>query len=125
MLNVLLDTHLLLWALSRPAKLKPRARTLIEQSEVFVSSASIWEIAIKSSLGKLEADPRLVLEGLEPAGLRKLSITVEHAAKVYELPAHHRDPFDRLLLAQALSEPLMLLTDDDVLGQYGGYVTVV
>jgi PIN domain nuclease of toxin-antitoxin system len=125
MLNVLLDTHLLLWALSRPAKLKARARTLIEQSEVFVSSASIWEIAIKSSLGKLEADPRLVLEGLEPAGLRKLSITAEHGAKVYELPPHHRDPFDRLLLAQALSEPLMLLTDDDVLGQYGGYVTVV
>ncbi len=55
----------------------------------------------------------------------KLTIAAEHAAKVYELPPHHRDPFDRLLLAQALTEPLMLLTDDDVLGQYGGFVTVV
>jgi PIN domain nuclease of toxin-antitoxin system len=114
-----------LWALLQPTKLKPRARTLIEQNEVFVSSASIWEISIKSSLGKLEADPRVVLEALEPAGLRKLSVSGEHAAKVYELPPLHRDPFDRLLLAQALSEPLTLLTDDDVLGQYGGYVTVV
>jgi PIN domain nuclease of toxin-antitoxin system len=124
-LNLLLDTHLLLWALLQPTKLKPRARALIEQNEVFVSSASIWEISIKSSLGKLQADPRVVLEALAPAGLRKLSVSGEHAAKVFELPPHHRDPFDRLLLAQALSEPLTLLTDDDVLGQYGGYVTVV
>jgi len=124
-LNILLDTHLLLWALLQPTKLKSRARALIEQNEVFVSSASIWEISIKSSLGKLEADPRIVLEALEPAGLRKLSISAEHAAKVFELPPHHRDPFDRLLLAQALCEPLTLLTDDDVLGQYGAYVTVI
>jgi PIN domain nuclease of toxin-antitoxin system len=123
--NLLLDTHLLLWAMLQPAKLKPRARSLIEQNEVFVSSASIWEISIKSSLGKLEADPRVVLDALEPAGLRKLSVSGEHAAKVHELPPLHRDPFDRMLLAQALFEPLTLLTDDDVLGQYGGYVIVV
>jgi PIN domain nuclease of toxin-antitoxin system len=123
--NLLLDTHLLLWAMLQPAKLKPRARSLIEQNEVFVSSASIWEISIKSSLGKLEADPRVVLDALEPAGLRKLSVSGEHAAKVYELPPLHRDPFDRMLLAQALSEPLTLLTDDEVLGQYGEYVIVV
>jgi PIN domain nuclease of toxin-antitoxin system len=124
-LNLLLDTHLLLWALLQPTKLKRRARSLIEQNEVFVSSASIWEISIKSSLGKLEADPRVVLDALEPAGLRKLSVSGEHAAKAHELPPLHRDPFDRMLLAQALSEPLTLLTDDDVLGQYGGYVIVV
>jgi PIN domain nuclease of toxin-antitoxin system len=124
-LNLLLDTHLLLWAMLQPTKLKPRARSLIEQNEVFVSSASIWEISIKSSLGKLEADPRVVLDALEPAGLRKLSVSGEHAAKVHELPPLHRDPFDRMLLAQALSEPLTLLTDDNVLGQYGGYVIVV
>jgi PIN domain nuclease of toxin-antitoxin system len=124
-LNLLLDTHLLLWALVRPAKLKPRARSLIEQNEVFVSAASIWEISIKSSLGKLEANPRVIREALKPAGLRELPISAEHAAKVFELPALPRNPFDRLLLAQALSEPLMLLTDDDVLGQYGEYVTVV
>jgi PIN domain nuclease of toxin-antitoxin system len=123
--NLLLDTHLLLWAMLQPAKLKPRARSLIEQNEVFVSSASIWEISIKSSLGKLEADPRVVLDALEPAGLRKLSVSGEHAAKLHELPPLHRDPFDRMLLAQALSEPLTLLTDDEVLGQYGEYVIVV
>jgi PIN domain nuclease of toxin-antitoxin system len=123
--NLLLDTHLLLWAMLQPAKLKPRARSLIEQNEVFVSSASIWEISIKSSLGKLEADPRVVLDALEPAGLRKLSVSGEHAAKLHQLPPLHRDPFDRMLLAQALSEPLTLLTDDEVLGQYGEYVIVV
>jgi len=124
-LNLLLDTQLLLWALIQPAKLKSRARSLIEQNEVFVSAASIWEISIKSSLGKLEANPLAVLEALKPAGLLELPISGVHAAKVFELPALHRDPFDRLLLAQALSEPLMLLTDDDVLAQYGHYVTVV
>jgi PIN domain nuclease of toxin-antitoxin system len=124
-LTLLLDTHLLLWALLQPNKLKPRARSLIELNEVFVSSASIWEISIKSSLGKLEADPRVVLEALEPSGLRMLAISGEHAAKVFELPPLHRDPFDRMLLAQALTEPLTLLTDDEVLRQYGGYVTVV
>jgi len=124
-LRLLLDTHLLLWALLQPSKLKSRTRLQIERNVVFVSSASIWEISIKSALGKLEADPRIVLEALEPAGLRLLPISGEHAARVFELPALHRDPFDRLLLAQAWSEPLTLLTDDTVLGQYGAYVTVV
>jgi PIN domain nuclease of toxin-antitoxin system len=123
--SLLLDTHLLLWALTQPQKLRPRARGLIEQHEVFVSAASIWEISIKSAIGKLEADPRLVLEALEPAGFDILPISGEHAAKVFELPALHRDPFDRLLLAQALCEPLTLLTDDTTLGQYGAYVTVL
>ena len=124
-MSLLLDTHLLLWALSQPGKLKPRARSLIDKNEVFVSAASIWEISIKSSLGKLEADPRIVLDGLEPAGLRLIPVNGEHAARVFQLPTLHRDPFDRILLAQALSEPLTLLTDDAVLGQYGDYVTVV
>jgi PIN domain nuclease of toxin-antitoxin system len=124
-LSLLLDTHLLLWALLQPNKLKSRVRSQIEQNEVFVSAASIWEISIKSALGKLEADPRVVIEALQPAGLRLLPISGEHAARVFELPALHRDPFDRLLLAQAWSEPLTLLTDDNVLGQYGGYVSVV
>jgi PIN domain nuclease of toxin-antitoxin system len=124
-LRLLLDTHLLLWALLQPNKLKSRVRSQIEQNEVFVSAASIWEISIKSALGKLEADPRVVLEALQPAGLRLLPISGEHAARVFELPALHRDPFDRLLLAQAWFEPLTLLTDDNVLSQYGGYVSVV
>jgi PIN domain nuclease of toxin-antitoxin system len=124
-LRVLLDTHLLLWAISIPARLKLRARTLIEQSDVYVSTASIWEISIKSGLGKLAAHPRLVLEAVEPSGFKILPVSGEHAARVFELPAVHRDPFDRMLLAQALTEPLTLLTDDEVLGRYGDYVTVV
>jgi len=80
---------------------------------------------MKSSLGKLQANPHVVLEALKPTGLVELPISGEHVAKMSELPALHRDPFDRLLLAQALSEQLMLLTDDDVLGQYGEFVTVV
>lgn len=124
-MSVLLDTHLLLWALSDPRKLKPRARSLIDTNEVFISAASIWEISIKSSLGKLGADPGAVLAAIEPSGLRMLPITGDHAAKVFELPLHHRDPFDRMLLAQALSEPLVLLTDDHRLGAYGDYVTIV
>lgn len=124
-MNLLLDTHLLLWALAEPSKLKARARALIDENNVFVSSASIWEISIKSSLGKLRADPRAILDELEPAGMKLLPISGEHAARVFELPWLHRDPFDRLLLAQSLSEPLTLLTDDEVLRQYGGNVTVV
>jgi len=124
-LNLLLDTHLLLRALLQPGKLKARVRSVIEQNEVFVSAASIWEINIKSSLGKLEANSLVVLGALKPAGLIELPIGGEHTAIVFKLPALHRDPFDRLLLAQALCERLMLLTDDDVLGQYGEYVTVV
>jgi len=122
---LLLDTHLLLWALTQPARLKSRVRSLIDEHEVFVSSASIWEISIKSSLGKLEANPHLVLQSVAASGMRLLPISGEHAAKVFELPNLHRDRFDRLLLAQALCDALTLLTDDAALGPYGSYVTVV
>jgi PIN domain nuclease of toxin-antitoxin system len=124
-MRVLLDTHLLLWALSSPGKLSKRARTRIESSEVYASAASIWEISIKSALGKLEADPFDVLAGVEPAGFNHLPISGGHAAKVVELPPIHRDPFDRLLVAQARVEPMILLTDDGVLGGYGEFVEVV
>jgi PIN domain nuclease of toxin-antitoxin system len=123
--RVLLDTHLLLWALSSPEKLSKRARQRIESSEVFASAASIWEVSIKSALGKLKADPNEVLAGVEPAGFNHLPIIGGHAAKVVELPPIHKDPFDRLLVAQARYEPMILLTDDDVLGGYGDLVEVV
>jgi PIN domain nuclease of toxin-antitoxin system len=122
---VLLDTHLLLWALSSPEKLPKRARERIDSSEVFVSAASIWEISIKSSLGKLDADPNDVLDGVEPAGFNHLPIVGGHAAKVKELPPIHKDPFDRLLVTQARFEPMILLTDDVVLGRYGEFVEVI
>jgi PIN domain nuclease of toxin-antitoxin system len=123
--RVLLDTHLLLWALSSPEKLPKRARERIDSSEVFVSAASIWEISIKSSLGKLDADPNDVLDGVEPAGFNHLPIVGGHAAKVKELPPIHKDPFDRLLVTQARFEPMILLTDDVVLGRYGEFVEVI
>jgi PIN domain nuclease of toxin-antitoxin system len=123
--RVLLDTHLLLWALSAPSKLSKRARQRIDSSEVFVSAACIWEVSIKSALGKLEADPAEVLAGVEPAGFNHLNIVAEHAAEVVKLPPIHKDPFDRLLVAQARVEPMILLTDDEVLRGYGDFVEVV
>ncbi|MCL4720730.1 MAG: type II toxin-antitoxin system VapC family toxin [Gammaproteobacteria bacterium] len=123
-MRLLLDTHLLLWALGSPSKLPAGARRLIMSSEVFVSAASLWEISIKAGLGKLAADPIEVLGALEPAGFLQLPVTGEHAAGVIRLPPLHRDPFDRLLVAQALAEPMRLLTNDAVLAGYGDIVTV-
>jgi PIN domain nuclease of toxin-antitoxin system len=124
-MRVLLDTHLLLWALSSPAKLSKRARQRIETSDVYASAASIWEISIRGALGKLEADPAEVLAGVEPAGFNHLPILGCHTAKVAELPPVHRDPFDRLLVAQARVEPMILLTTDHLLSGYGELVEVV
>ncbi len=123
-MRVLLDTHLLLWALSTPARLPAATRKQIEAAEVFVSAASIWEISIKSALGKLQADPREVLAAISPAGFTMLQITGEHAAMVGELPPLHKDPFDRMLVAQASVEPMILLTNDEALRPYGTIVTV-
>lgn len=123
-MRVLLDTHLLLWALAAPAKLPAAARKRIEAGEVFVSAASIWEISIKSGLGRLEADPQEVLAAIAPAGFSLLPITGEHAAKVRELPSLHKDPFDRMLVAQASIEPMILLTNDEALAGYGAIVTI-
>jgi PIN domain nuclease of toxin-antitoxin system len=123
--RVLLDTHLLLWALGSPLKLSADTRKLVDTSEVYVSAASIWEISIKAALGKLKADAAEILAALQPAGLSLLSITGEHAARVARLPTHHKDPFDRILIAQALTEPMILLTNDKALERYGDLVQVV
>lgn len=124
-MRILLDTHLLLWALGAPAKLPARARKAIAGGDVFVSAASIWEISIKAGLGKLSADPDEVLAALGPAGFTELPVTGQHAARVAGLPPLHRDPFDRLLIAQALVEPMQLLTNDAALAPYGDLVSVV
>lgn len=124
-MRLLLDTHLLLWALAAPSKLSENARKQIEDSEVYASAASIWEISIKSALGKLDADPAEILAAVEPAGFAMLPITGTHAAKVAELPPLHKDPFDRMLVAQALCEPMILYTNDEVMGPYGSFITVV
>lgn len=124
-MRTLLDTHLFLWAVSTPSKLSNAARKRIDAADIFESAASIWEISIKSSIGKLKADPSEMLAGVSPAGFTLLPITGEHAAKVVELPQIHKDPFDRLLVAQASVEPMILLTNDALLRGYGSLVIVV
>ena len=124
-MRVLHDTHLLLWVLKEPSsKASAVLRRRIDNAEVFVSAASIWEISIKTALGKLKADPNEVLEAIEPAGFSMLAITGLHAAKVAALAAVHSDPFDRMLVAQALVEPMILLTNDRALAGYGSAVSV-
>jgi PIN domain nuclease of toxin-antitoxin system len=123
--RLLLDTQVVLWALAGHRRLPREARRLIDAHETLVSAASIWEIAIKAALGKLDADPEEVRRALDPSGFVELPVTGEHAAKVARLPAYHRDPFDRLLVAQSLVENLVLLTADAQLAPYGGLVRVV
>lgn len=124
-MRVLLDTQLLLWSLANVSRLPAAARQVIDEAEVYVSAASIWEIAIKASLGKLNADPRQVLSALEPTGFLSLPISGHHCAHVADLPPLHRDPFDRLLIAQATTEPMRFVTADASLRAYGDIVTVV
>ena len=125
MTRLLLDTQIALWALAGHRRLPREARRLIEEHDVLVSAASIWEIAIKASIGKLDADPEAVRRALAPSGFDELPVTGEHAARIAILPAYHRDPFDRLLVAQSIVEALVLLTSDSRLAPYGGLVRLV
>jgi PIN domain nuclease of toxin-antitoxin system len=124
-MRLLLDTHVFLWVAAGSRRLKSRPRAMIEAAdEVFVSSASIWEIAIKVRLGKLTADVDGLVSAIVESGFTELPVRASHAAGVAGLPLHHTDPFDRLLVAQALWEPLQLLTADRVLARYGDLVKV-
>jgi len=128
-MRVLVDTHLLLWAAARSRRLPKEARRLLQdpRNEVFYSAASLWEIAIKLALRR--ADFQVDLGRLRPALLEmdflELSVTGVHAERLAALPPIHKDPFDRMLVAQSLCEPLVLLTNDDVLAGYGEVVRVV
>ena len=126
-MRLLLDTYILLWALSDPPSLSERARDAITDpaNDVYVSSLSLWEIVIKARLGKISADVQEVHAAALETGFRPLPFTLEHAIAVAGLPDHHRDPFDRGLIAQARVEPLFLLTHDDVLAAYGADILVV
>lgn len=122
-MRLLLDTHVLLWLMEQNPRLRRSARSLIaDASEVYVSSASLWEIAIKWRLGKIEEDPQTVLDQLGAAGLRELQVTNRHAVATGRLPLLHNDPFDRLLVAQAITEPMRLLTSDEQLLAYSELV---
>lgn len=118
-MRLLLDTHVLLWVLDNPAKLSKKTRNLIERSEVLISAASLWEISIKAALGKLKANPQEIFDAIEPSGFDVLPVQAAHAIEVFSLGTVHGDPFDRLLVAQAMSERISLLTFDETLLGYG------
>lgn len=125
-MRLLLDTHVVIWALSEPDRLSPETKALIQSADqLFVSSASIWEMAIKESIGKLEIDLDATMSELVGMGVTELPISWQHSKKVQELSHHHRDPFDRLLISQAICEPLILLTHDKILSEYTDLVRLI
>lgn len=121
-MNLLLDTHVALWAIIDSPKLPKKAREMIEspKSSVWVSAASVWEIAIKHALGRgdMPVSSQDAMRYFHESGYRFLPVEAEHATAVEELPAHHQDPFDRILVAQALVEPMRLMTHDPVVARY-------
>ncbi len=130
-MRLLLDSHIAVWVVTGDSRLSPRAQALMTDAEtVFVSAVTIWEIAIKHALGR-SGRSRMPFAGREAiaefraAGFEFLNITPEHAAAVGELRDLHGDPFDRLLVAQAMSEPLILLTHDRAVAAYGDTVVLV
>jgi PIN domain nuclease of toxin-antitoxin system len=128
-LKLLLDTHLLLWAASQPQMLSAEARTIIEDplNSLQFSAASLWEVAIKNGLGRsdFKVNPRLLRRGLIDNGYGELPVTSAHAIALDSLPPIHKDPFDRILVAQATVEGIVLLTADAIVAQYLGPVRLV
>jgi PIN domain nuclease of toxin-antitoxin system len=123
-MKFLLDTHLLLWAASEPKRLSRSARVLINdpENELLFSAASLWEVAIKRGLGRadFEVDARLLRRGLLDNGYAELPIISDHVVATDSLPAIHKDPFDRILIAQATVEGITLLTTDPQVARYPG-----
>ena len=128
-MNLLLDTHVALWAITDSPKLPPKARELIAspKTNVWISTASIWEIAIKHSLGRgdMPISAQDALHYFSESGYRRLPIEAEHAVAVEDLPVHHNDPFDRILVAQALMEPMRLMTHDALVALYSDTIIKV
>ena len=121
-MNLLLDTHVALWAITDSPKLPQNARDLIAspKTTVWVSAANIWEIAIKHSLGRgdMPVSSQDAMRYFQASGYRFLAIEAEHTVAVENLPPHHQDPFDRILVAQALIEPMRLMTHDSLVALY-------
>ncbi len=120
-MKVLLDTHTLLWALTDEAKLSERVRKLLPQADTWFSVASLWEILIKARIGKIplpQPTGPFVMSKLQLNGVRLLNVTPDHVLRVESLPDHHRDPFDRMLIAQSLEENLPVVTSDRVFARY-------
>jgi PIN domain nuclease of toxin-antitoxin system len=127
--TLLLDSQILLWAVNQPGRLPAVARALLTNpdNDLLFSPASLWEIAIKNTLGRddFRVEPRVLRRGLLDNGYAELPITSEHAVNIDSLPRLHKDPFDRILLAQAISEGITLLTTDAQVARYGGPVRKV
>lgn len=127
-MRLLLDTHICLWVATDDRKLSKAAKSLmLGASEIYVSSASVWEIAIKNNLGKLKLDIEFskLVDVFWQSGFLELPVVAKHAAEVYSLPNLHKDPFDRLLIAQAMTEPMKFLTADAKLKKYSDLVELV
>jgi PIN domain nuclease of toxin-antitoxin system len=128
-MKLLLDTHLLLWAAARPSRLSDAARRLIDDAgnELLFSAANLWEVAIKRGLNRpdFSLDPRLLKTGLLDNGYIEMPITSAHTVAVQDLPPIHKDPFDRILVAQSMIEGITLLTADPLVAQYPGPVRQV
>lgn len=128
-MNLLLDTHIALWSIADSPKLPQMARDLIlsPKTNVWVSAANVWEIAIKHSLGRgdMPVSSQDAVRYFQESGYRFLPVEVEHAAAVEDLPAHHQDPFDRILIAQALVEPMRLITHDPLVALYSDTIIKV
>lgn len=117
-MRLLLDTHTLLWWWSGDRRLTRKAKQAVASSPTWVSAASVWELSIKSALGKVTT-PDDVVAAIDAEGFEHLPISLAHAEQVVSLPHHHKDPFDRMLVAQAMLEGLTLVTHDDQLDPYG------
>ena len=125
-MNLLLDTHVFLWCVLADQKLTKKAKDMISQADqVYISSASIWELTIKKGLKKWEGDIEELLFAISASGFSELPVKNQHAVAVLRLQDLHRDPFDRLLIAQAISEPLVFLTADKQLEGYSSLVTLI
>ncbi len=128
-MKFLLDTHLLLWAAGEPGRLSKQARTLIDNpdNELLFSAASLWEVTIKRGLGRedFQVDARLLRRGLLDNGYSELPIISDHVVATESLPLIHKDPFDRILVAQATVEGVTLLTIDSLVSQYPGPIRTV
>ncbi|ASY59885.1 type II toxin-antitoxin system VapC family toxin [Sinorhizobium sp. CCBAU 05631] len=128
-MNILLDTQILLWAAGSPGRLSKGASALIEDgaNAPYFSAASLWEIAIKRGLGRadFQADPRLLRRGLLDNGYAELPVNGAHAVAVDQLPPIHKDPFDRILVAQSIVEGFVLVTSDEIVGRYPGPVRLL
>lgn len=128
-MNLLLDTHVALWAITDSPKLPLKARELIlsPKTNVWISAASVWEIAIKHALGRgdMPVSGEDAARYFRESGYRFLAVEPEHAVAVEGLAAHHQDPFDRILVAQALAEPMRLMTHDPLVARYSDTIIAI